>query len=659
MTPTTCIQRSGRSHPRNVVALVWLCLAVLLGTQSRTVAAQSNVTTGHTATSVTGYGGAPALAPMGIAIPVIIGQGFTYSADHADAKVLAKLAPAYAYIADTGNNRIGAITTTGGQTSVIIAGSSSSASGTAGGDALTTARFNRPNGVVALLPSGADGTKKPTLYVTDTNNHCIRKIDQTVSIVSSFAGLCGTSGNVPASSSSTSAHSTTRFNGPVHLTVATATPGAIIVSDTGNRCIRRLSLDASNLRTATIAGTCGSASPATLTDGDALTTAKLDSPWGIVAVRGGATVYFTERNRGLLRKLSNGIVSTVIASGTGINPTLGLAFLRPLAQELNNPDALGTLVIAGTTSPSGDAPTGGLLEYDERTDQSWVFAALNVAQQAAALEAFGAAAYVAADNSDSGLQPKSVSIACCPRGPIATAAPTAAPTPAPPTRTRTVPPPRTQTKSLRAFAKPAAVTSTIAISASVIANVNSPAAQRQIEIHLLNAEWNLTWCAPVNLPVVQFRSTTSSLNEQPCGVLRNAQRSIILESIQCSKTRMYLTFLPYRRFALINNLDENLLYSFNGSYLILPDGAEERGILPELPMLPITFVADQGNVTCNPNATDPPAPTNATLAPEVYRIEWPSEVEPFLWTSWRPSPAWRASVLPPRQAPRTSFGCTA
>jgi DNA-binding beta-propeller fold protein YncE len=50
-----------------------------------------------------------------------------------------------------------------------VAGSSIGAAGEAGGDALTEARFNNPNGVAV----NADGT---TIWVADSGNHRIRVV---------------------------------------------------------------------------------------------------------------------------------------------------------------------------------------------------------------------------------------------------------------------------------------------------------------------------------------------------------------------------------------------------------------------------------------------------------------------------------------------------
>lgn len=85
------------------------------------------------------------------------------------------------------------------------------------------ARFRQPSGLVAT----ADGT---TLYLTDTENHTIRRIVIGSRAVTTAAGLAGTSG------SANGVGSAARFNGPAGL--GFAPNGNLLITDTENHTVR-------------------------------------------------------------------------------------------------------------------------------------------------------------------------------------------------------------------------------------------------------------------------------------------------------------------------------------------------------------------------------------------------------------------------------------
>ncbi|MDF9832341.1 autotransporter-associated beta strand protein [Ereboglobus sp. PH5-5] len=88
------------------------------------------------------------------------------------------------YLADTGNSVIRRITLASGLVET-IAGSATETN-SADGDALAEARFNTPQ-ALALDTTG-------NLYIADTGNHTIRKIDAATNIVTTIAGTAGTNG---------------------------------------------------------------------------------------------------------------------------------------------------------------------------------------------------------------------------------------------------------------------------------------------------------------------------------------------------------------------------------------------------------------------------------------------------------------------------------
>lgn len=121
------------------------------------------------------------------------------------------------YVADSQNNRIRTITAA--QLVSTIAGQSGG--GFADNSTGTLAQFNYPQG----LAVGADGT----LYIADTNNHRIRKMSPS-GAVTTLAG--STAGNVDGTGAAG------RFNKP--SAVAVAQDGTVYVSDTDNHAIRKI-----------------------------------------------------------------------------------------------------------------------------------------------------------------------------------------------------------------------------------------------------------------------------------------------------------------------------------------------------------------------------------------------------------------------------------
>ena len=91
------------------------------------------------------------------------------------------------YIADTFNNRIRMVDATGRISTVAGGGSIGATAGTYSGDGgpATQASLSRPSDVAV----DAEGN----LYIADTGNHCIRKVD-TGGIITTLAGRCGEPG---------------------------------------------------------------------------------------------------------------------------------------------------------------------------------------------------------------------------------------------------------------------------------------------------------------------------------------------------------------------------------------------------------------------------------------------------------------------------------
>lgn len=89
----------------------------------------------------------------------------------------------------------------------------------------STARFDSPGGIVY--------SSENVLYVSDTGNHTIRKVDLD-GVVSTVAGKAGEWGSADGTSQ------VARFDSPVGLCLGES--GDLYIADSGNHCIRRIDL---------------------------------------------------------------------------------------------------------------------------------------------------------------------------------------------------------------------------------------------------------------------------------------------------------------------------------------------------------------------------------------------------------------------------------
>lgn len=187
------------------------------------------------------------------------------------------------YIADSSNNTVRTATSGGSVTT--IAGSPP---GTVAQDGQAIlARFANPSSIVK------DGNGN--LFVTDTGANTIRKITSS-SVVSTFAGVSGTAGH------SDGAGTSAQFSAPTGLAVDGA--GNLVVADSGNNTIRRVS---STGAVTTLAGNPGTAGSQDGTGSSAL----FDSPNG-VAIDSSGNVYVADSGNNTIREISpSGVVSTI------------------------------------------------------------------------------------------------------------------------------------------------------------------------------------------------------------------------------------------------------------------------------------------------------------------------------------------------------------
>ena len=190
------------------------------------------------------------------------------------------------YIADTGYSRVRKVTN-GVITTVAGGGATLGDNGPA-----TSAHLYSPKGV-AVDSAG-------NLYIADTYNQRIRKVSN--GVITTVAGT-GTHG--PSSGDNSPATSASLFS-PTGVAVDSA--GNLYIADTGNSRVRKVS----NGVITTVAGTGGYGFSG---DNGPATSAQLYNPDGI-AVDPAGNLYIADTLDSRIRKVSNGVITTVGGNGT-------------------------------------------------------------------------------------------------------------------------------------------------------------------------------------------------------------------------------------------------------------------------------------------------------------------------------------------------------
>jgi sugar lactone lactonase YvrE len=198
----------------------------------------------------------------------------------------------YLWVTDYGNHTIRRVDLSTRQVTTLAGGASSAGSGDGIG---TSARFANPRGLVY------DGTQ--ALFVADSGNSTIRRVDLATMAVTTLAGTAVSAGSADGTGANA------RFKSPSGL----ASDGArtLFVADVGNNTIRQLEIDTG--RVTTLAGRAGTSGRLDGTGANALFAGSFG-----LAYDGSRYLYVSDATSNSIRRIdvSTGQVTT-LAGGSG------------------------------------------------------------------------------------------------------------------------------------------------------------------------------------------------------------------------------------------------------------------------------------------------------------------------------------------------------
>ncbi len=281
-----------------------------------------------------GLGGLPVLVPG--EINTVAGNGeWVYRGDGVAATSASVFLPTglavdgagNLFLSDSSNNRVRRVDAATGSISTVAGNGTAGSSGDGG--AASAAELNNPSGLV--LDGAGD------LYIADSGNNVVRRVDAVSGLISTVAGKIGASGFGGDRGAAIDA----TLSSPQGLAL---TPGGdLLIADSGNAAVRLVTFADGLIQT--VAGT---ATAGYNGDGQAATSAQLNNPWG-VAVRSDGAIAIADFSNERIRLVdTSGQISTVAGtgqrsfSGDG-NPAVQATLSGPAAVTF---DPAGDLIIA-------------------------------------------------------------------------------------------------------------------------------------------------------------------------------------------------------------------------------------------------------------------------------------------------------------------------
>lgn len=243
------------------------------------------------------------------------------------------------YIADTYNQRIRKIDAA---TKVITTVAGNGQRGGSGDNGpATAAQLNYPSGIAV----GSDNS----LYIVDHLNNRIRKVDSKTQIITTVAGTSeGFSGdNGPATAA--------QLAEPYGIGVGP--DNSLYIADTGNRRIRKI-----DANTQVITTIVGNGSPGASGDNGPATAALLNRPVGVAVGPGpDYPLYIVDSLNDSIRKVTGGIISSLVITQSASTPTV----TNPL-----------TITVVGSEIYFGDANGLRLLKPDPNGNAQYILSTL-------------------------------------------------------------------------------------------------------------------------------------------------------------------------------------------------------------------------------------------------------------------------------------------
>jgi sugar lactone lactonase YvrE len=236
------------------------------------------------------------------------------------------------YFAETGNHVIRKVDTAVNITTIAGNGTQGFSGDT--GPA-TSATLNSPRGLVLDTVDTANN-----LYIADTHNHRIRKLNLTTGVLTTIAGT------TPGFSGDNALATAAQLNLPTALALDDA--GNLYLADTGNHRIRKITATTGIITTIAGTGTQGFSG-----DTGLATSATIDSPTGL-ALDTANNLYLADTHNHRIRKITaiTGIITTIAGIGApGFSGDTAAATASTLALPHGlTIDAKGNLYLADTAN---------------------------------------------------------------------------------------------------------------------------------------------------------------------------------------------------------------------------------------------------------------------------------------------------------------------